>query len=197
MPRVHGSQRDKDAKPSRTDLAPDSAKHTRSGPSTLGGLGDKGRGTRRTRTAPDYLHSAAQTEPWPRPGRRRSTRKVPQQKAATQVSEAATKQTARTLPETARAAAPASELRHGRGGAEAEGLRAVWGQEVVLLTKSHKHWPTCSDPWLTNRFLLLFWFGFRLGFFLCSGSPGTRTVERGDLELTEICLPGLRNECSD
>lgn len=132
-----------DAKPSRTDLAPCSAKHTRSGPSTLGGLGDKGGGTRRTRTAPDYLHSAAQTEPWPHPGRRRSTRRVPQQRAATRVSEAATKQISRTLPETARAAAPATELRQGRGGAEAKGLRAVWEQEVVLLPKSHKHWSDC------------------------------------------------------
>lgn len=35
---------------------------------------------RRTRTAPGNLHPAAQTEPRPRPGRRRSTRRVPQQK---------------------------------------------------------------------------------------------------------------------
>lgn len=148
-----------DVKPSRTGLAPGSAKHTRSGPSTLGGLGDMGRvhgghallriiSILRRRRNP----GPAQADAGPRvefhskeqlPGCRRRPRNRPPGHFRKQRAPLRLRQSCVTAGA-------------GRCGAEAEGLRAVWEQEVVLLPKSHKHWPNCSDTWLINRFLLLF-----------------------------------------
>lgn len=89
MPRAHALQCDKSHRQHRfsEEVMPGGTDLSRAPPSSRGlGLAHwvglrTGMGVvRRTRTAPDYLHPAAQTEPWPRPGRHRSTRRAPQQK---------------------------------------------------------------------------------------------------------------------
>lgn len=153
MPRVHASQSDtshqqhqfsEDVKPGRTDLswAPQSTRGL--GLARWVGLGTGMGVVRRTRTAPDYLHPAAQTEPWPRPGRRRSTRRVPRQKQRRGCRRPPRNRPHRTLPETARAAAPASELCHVRGGAGPSGLTRKG--KGAMQSKSHVEGVTCPEP---------------------------------------------------
>lgn len=111
------------------------------------GVRGAGGGARRTRTAPDYLHSAEWPEPRPRPGpasavllakfrgdrssrQRRWRRRRPR----------------RRLPETARAGARHVSLRHGGGGAERGPFPSFQGQGRGVAMGIPEEVCSCLNP---------------------------------------------------
>lgn len=101
-----------------------------------GARGDPRGGAQRTRTAPDYLHSAEWPDPRPSPARLgRSTRRVPLRQRRQ-----LRRRPRGRLPETARAGARHVRLRHGGGGAKAGFLSFAPGTQEG---RGHRGHPRC------------------------------------------------------